>query len=315
MTKISKKVNIVALICTHNRSSLLIQALDSINKALHPENCNIEIVVIVNACSDNTIKLLDEYKIIDRPTPLKYFIETRPGKSFALNRGINSISDAFICFIDDDQKVNELYFSECVNAINKFRNSSILCGRLLPDWTGDEPDWIHSNEFKIYPFPIPIFDLGDNPKKIKLGMELPPGGQVVIHSSIFKKFGNFSENLGPTGHNLMGSEDTDFFERVLRNGGTIQYVPEIIQYHFVDNNRFKLSYLLKKCFQRNRSITISRPHSYPTAPFYLARIFITNIFRLIFSTNLLKTRFYLMRTCSTLGEISGVFHLYLKSKK
>ncbi|MBS3963223.1 MAG: glycosyltransferase [Methylomonas sp.] len=291
------------------------QAIDSINKAIYPKNCRIEIIIIVNACNDNTLELLDNYKNTDSLIPLTYIIEPRPGKSLALNCGINSISDAFICFIDDDQKVNELYFNECVNAINKFNNIPILCGRLLPDWTGDEPDWIHNNEYKIYPFPIPVFDLGENPKKIKLGMELPPGGQVIIHSSIFEKFGNFSESLGPTGHNLMGSEDTDFFERVLRNGGTIQYVPEIIQYHFVDNDRFRLLYLLKKCFQRNRSITISRPHLYSTAPFYLATILARNMFRATFSTNSLKTRFYLMRSCSTLGEISGAFYLYLKSKK
>lgn len=314
------KTKLTVLICTHNRSNLLLEAISSLNNAIRPETCEIEAFIVVNACTDNTLVLLKDYLINTKgkeALPLTYSIEPRAGKSFALNHAIGKIKDSFICFVDDDQKVDNMYFIEVINSIRNYPDAAILCGRLLPDWVGDEPSWIRDEgPYRIYPFPIPIFDLGPSPLLVSPEIELPPGGQVVIHSSVFETLGGFSEVLGPIGHNLMGSEDTEFFQRVLSAKRTIQYCPKIIQYHFVDKNRLKLTYLLAKCFQRNRSITITRSQGYEKPPLYLIKILINNIIGLLLPPiNGSKLRFYLMRLFSTLGEIAGVAQVYLRKMK
>ena len=137
-------------------------------------------------------------------------------------------------------------------------------------------------------------------------MKLPGGGNLIINRKVFNQVGNFSVGLGPKGHNLSGSEDSDFIRRVLKANITIQYIPEIIQYHYVDVDRLKFNYLVRKSFQRTRSLVkVKNPESQPVPPYLWRKLFIYTS-HLLFSFNIQKMRFYAMRIASTLGEIVGL---------
>jgi hypothetical protein len=41
------------------------------------------------------------------------------------------------------------------------------------------------------------------------------GGSLVLRQGVFNRVGKFSIQLGPKGHNLAGSEDSDFMQRAL----------------------------------------------------------------------------------------------------
>jgi len=81
--------------------------------------------------------------------------------------------------------------------------------------------------------------------------------------------------------------------------------PDIIQYHYVDNNRLKLGYLLVKSFQRTRSITLATKPAKLPIPRYLWRKLMNYSAGILFSFNVNKIRFYLMRFASTMGEMVG----------
>lgn len=303
-------IDLTVVICTHNRAGLLKETLDSLNQAIKPDNSNIKILVIANACNDTTIDLLEAYqsrKAEMEALALEFAEESRPGKSYALNHAIRLVKNSFHCFVDDDQKVEKNYFIAVASAITKFPESKIFCGPIFPDWTGLEPDWIHeTGKYRIFPPPIPVYDLGDKAVVIPDENEsLPGGGHVVIQSEVFETTGLFSEDLGPTRHNLTGSEDTEFFMRAIAKGIKIQYIPDIIQYHYVDNDRLKLNYLLKKCYQRNRSITKAHTNSRQKVPNYLWSKLVTNFLNLMLSFNLSKFRFYSLRFTGILGQIVG----------
>lgn len=302
-------MKLTVVICTHNRSDLLISAIDSIYDALKPQNCSIIILVIANACADDTVFKLKKYtseKNLDS-LPLTYADEPRVGKSYALNHAINLVTDGYICFVDDDQILDTNYFISLLNAITDYPSTEIFCGPLLPDWKGDEPQWLHDEgRYRIYPFPIPIFDLGKESISVTQENQFPPGGQLIVHRNVFNRVGYFSENLGPTGHNLLGSEDTEFLLRAISQNEEIRYIPNIIQYHFVDKERLTLRYLVTKCFQRNRSITLAHHPNRCSVPNYQWRKLFNYMIGLIFSLSMNKTRFYLMRFSSTLGEIVGL---------
>lgn len=302
-------LNLTVVICTHNRANLLLKAVESIYSAIIPSNCKIRLIVIANACNDDTVILLESFKenkLFSRNISFDYYLEPIPGKSHALNHSINLIEDGYICFIDDDQIIDTYYFDAIISAIEKYTNAFIFCGRIFPDWKGDEPEWVHlKGKYRIYPLPFPFFDLG--PKSLLIPSDskaLPSGGNCIIHKSVFNKIGVFSTLLGPNGHNLMGSEDTDFFQRAIDYGESIRYIPDIKQLHYVDKNRLNLKYLLVMCFKRNLSITASSKYKTP-APLYLYRQLISNLCNILFSFNINKLRFNLMRCFSTLGEIFG----------
>jgi GT2 family glycosyltransferase len=297
------KKNLTILICTHNRADLLIHTIDSLNKARKADFLLVRIIVVANACTDNTISLVQNYK---SNIPLSCAVEPIAGKSYALNHGINLIENGIISFIDDDQCVADDFFLAIQSAIEKFSDSSILCGKIIPNWNGTEPDWVHhTGKYQIFPPPITAFDLGESVLDISHTDELPPGGTLIVHKEVFNRVGNFSVAMGPTGHNLVGGEDSEFILRALGSGESITYIPTIVQYHYVDPERLRLGYLMQKSFQRTRSVIVAEHSKKQPVPLYLWRKLSTYFFKLIFSFNLQKIRFYLMRVSATLGEISG----------
>ena len=71
----------------------------------------------------------------------------------------------------------------------------------------------------------------------------------------------------------------------------------------MDIDRLKLSYLLKKSFQRTRST--SRIQGNGQVPLYMWRKLVEYGFHSVFSRSWAKRRFYLMRTAAALGEVQG----------
>lgn len=291
------------VICTHNRVALLLRTLSSINDAYVPTHSDVDILIVANACTDATV---DEVSSFYSKLPLRCIIEPIAGKSLALNRAIAITHSDYAVFIDDDHRVALDFFEQTQAAIQLYPDKSILCGKIIPDWTGTEPDWVHdTGDFRIFPPPIPSFDLGDMPMTIGITDELPGGGDLVIKLGVFHRVGQFSVSMGPIGHDLAGGEDSEFLLRALKNGEQIHYIPSIIQYHYVDPERLKFNYLFKKSFQRSRSITLARNPEKTGIPNYLWRKLATYTIKVIFAFNTRLIRFYLMRVASTLGEIEG----------
>lgn len=301
-------LDLTVVICTHNRAALLLKTLDSIKNARMPDNVELQVLVIANACSDNTVNTLNNYS--PGKIDLQVAEEPKPGKSNALNYAIKLIDDnAFTCFIDDDHRIDNDYFGSVVENIYRYPDVKIFCGRIIPDWTGNEPSWVlDSGQYKIHPLPVPHFEMGDSPCPVNQDSRLPGGGNLIIHSSIFATIGDFSTELGPVGKGLAGSEDCDFILRALQAGIAIQYVPEIIQYHYVDNDRLKLRYIIKKSYQRTRSLMLARQPSKQAVPRYMWRKLFTYSIKTILSISSRKRRFYLVRTAAALGEINGMKH-------
>jgi len=301
-------MKLTVLICTHNRSDLLMQSIDSLNNAILPNNCTVSIIVVANACSDDTTNKLVNYQSNSSgKLPLYFSEEPRAGKSYALNHGIKMIEDGFIAFIDDDQRVNKKFLTSIQVAINKYPKTSIFCGQLIPDWTGLEPSWIHTQgQYKIYPEPVPHFELGPQDIEISNKTAHPSGGNLIIGKDIFTKVGTFSTQLGPKGHNLVGGEDSDFVLRALNRNVSIMYIPSILQYHYVDLARLKLSYLILNSFQRTRSFTLVNNPTRMPIPLYMWRKLFNYTIGILFSFDITKIRFYLMRFASTVGEIIGL---------
>lgn len=307
-------LKLTAVICTHNRSDLLLKTLSSINSAKIPEKTLISILVIANNCSDDTIYCLQNYQSIQKSEnlfPLVYAEEPRPGKSHALNKALTIIEDDWICFIDDDHRLDYHYLQAVLNAIINYPETNLFCGKIIPDWTGEEPEWAHeTGEFKITPYPVPYFDLGEESLLLTASTSVPGGGNLIVNRNVFERIGNFSIALGPKGHDLMGSEDSDFVLRALQAGQTLRYIPDIIQYHYVTPQHFKLRFLIKKSFQRNRSITLTHYPNKTKVPFYLWSKLLRYFTGALFSFHSKKSRFYITRIAGVLGQMAG----YLQSK-
>src|SRR3569832_356309 len=73
-------------------------------------------------------------------------------------------------------------------------DAGLYCGRILPDWDGTEPQWLHDvGHYLIYPLPVPRFDQGDTPITVTLqDGPIPGGGNLVMRRHVFDLAGRFS---------------------------------------------------------------------------------------------------------------------------
>ena len=148
------------------------------------------------------------------------------------------------------------YLANICTAAEDYPDAGLFCGRILPDWDGSEPAWVHeTGAYRIYPLPVPRFDQGEVPLRLTPEIAIPGGGNLFLRVEWISRTGPFSTELGPTGHDLEGSEDLDWILRAQELGARLQYVPSVVQYHYVDLQRLRLGYLIKKAYKRTVSTT------------------------------------------------------------
>lgn len=267
-------------------------------------------MVIANACTDNTKTLLELYKTPSSENsklPLTWFTEKIPGKSHALNRAIPELHSDLVAFMDDDHRIDTNYFNGIYVAAESYPDTSMFCGRMLPDWDGSESSWFHdTGPYRVYPFPVPRYDQGDTPRQIEQNDPIPSGGNIIMRRQVLERVGEFAEDLGPQGHNLGGGEDKDYILRALKSGEQMLYIPNIKQFHYVDPDRLRLGYLLKKSFLRSRDEIRIRQNTYKKVPPYMWRKLMAHVFNASLPFKWSRKRFYLMRIAATLGEIRGI---------
>jgi GT2 family glycosyltransferase len=301
---------LTVLICTHDRAELLERTLASLNAARRPAGWAIDVLVAANACSDSTHAFLDDYgqKAAEQDwLPLTWFAEPTPGKSHALNSALPRLSGDLVAFVDDDHRVDAGYLEAVCAAADAHPQAALFCGRILPDWDGGEPAWVHDQgPYRIYPLPVPRFDLGDVARAVTSELAIPGGGNLFLRTDWLGRVGRFSTDLGPTGHDLGGSEDMEWVLRALQLGAHLQYVPNAVQHHYVDTSRLTLPYIVKKAYKRTASTVLLDPKLQGSkAPRYLYRKLAGHILAALTAVAQARRRFYLVRTAATLGEFAG----------
>ena len=294
------------VICTHNREELLRRTVSHLDKAVGSRDQEVEVIVVANACTDGTVRWLESAETKCGRSPLRWLEEPRRGKAYALNRAICETGAHAIAIVDDDHRVGSTYVVSILSALIEYPDATLFCGRILPDWDGREPSWAHDNgKYRIYPLPVPEFDLGPESFEVLSGTRVPGGGNLVIRRRVFDRVGHFATELGPHGHDLAGGEDGDFVRRAFASGERLRYIPGMLQYHYVDPYRFRLPYLMRKGYQRSRaSVRISNA-SGNKIPGYLWRKMGAYALGAVLPVSWARTRFCMVRIASALGEIRG----------
>ena len=223
------------IICTYNRAEQVSGLVRQIMYQDISNSCEWQIVVVDNNSSDSTAERIKP--LIDESNgTVSYVLESRQGKSHALNRGIEESTGDVLIFADDDITPATGWLRAYTEV---FKDATIdgVGGRILPLFECSLPEWFDPQA--SFPFK---FDLGE--RKIRLCAP-PFGANMAFRRSMFEKYGLFRTDLGPNEGAGSGlGEDSEFGLRLLREGRELIYCPEAAVSHPVTSEQLSRPFLI-----------------------------------------------------------------------
>jgi glycosyltransferase involved in cell wall biosynthesis len=299
---------ISVVLCTYNRAQSLKRTLESLAGVARPADMPWELVVVDNNSHDETKAVVEEFSQTSG-IHTRYVFEGHQGLSFARNAGIAEARGDIVAFTDDDVAVDSQWLGALRNAFDE-TDCVGVGGRVLPVWSCARPRWLEEDSrYPLMTGVIVRFDLGSERSRLTT----PPfGANMSFRRAAFDKYGLFRTDLGRTGTQLTGGEDTEFGRRLLRGNETLVYDPRAIIYHPVDPERVRQRYFRAWYFNYGRSLVRVRgvPDTVPCffgVPWSLFRSLAGNLWgvtRAFTPAGLFHTK---LQVCMTLGQMAEAY--------
>ena len=234
----TKEPEVSVIVATYNRSDDLRAALESL---LNQESAGIdyEVIVVDNNSDDETgsvVKALRDQRGDDK---LVYCFEAKQGVSYARNRGIAMARAPVVAFTDDDIRPAANWLLCIRDAFRRFSDVDCIGGKVLPKPETTFPAWLTSK----YWSPLALLDLGDEPLELDVrhGAGLV-GANLALRASVFKEVGLFKPDLQRVRDGVGSLEDHEFQVRLATAEKRLLYLPELVVYAHVLEERLKKDY-------------------------------------------------------------------------
>ena len=236
-------IRLSLIIPTHNRSERLIAALESVIRQDLPA-ADWECVVVSNNSTDDTVARFGDFAARYPGLHLRLVTEDGPGVSYARNRGIAETSAPLLVFIDDDERINPGFLRAYADFFDAHPDAVVAGGRIIAEYVTGRPAWL--SKYTEMPIANPM-DFGDAVRPFPAG-RVPGGGNMAFRRSAALRYGGFDPSLGRVGRMLIGGEENDFFERLMRGGETCWYVPGAVMWHIIPPEKLTESYFRRLCY-------------------------------------------------------------------
>lgn len=263
---------VTVIICSRNRADGLRRTLESLSQPENLKASDWEVLVVDNGSDDLTPDVCRDFHR-RFPKHFRSIVETKVGKSNALNAGIAAARGDVLAFTDDDV----ICAPDFLPGIREFFAeipADGVQGRVFLDCEGGQPEWLDSHLALTAGFR----DCGE--KVVDLQGTLF-GLNMVIRAEVFQKIGGFSSCLGPGQLGL--AEDTELSLRMRRAGMRLMYAPQIVAYHRLPRRRLTRGFLRQRFFQEGRATAYGAalPVSFFRFGLYVAKEFLSREIRAI----------------------------------
>ena len=229
-------MDVTVLICVYNGDATLSDLLQSALAQDTGDQFQFEILVVDNNSTDGSSAIVSSFAEAN-PGQVRLLRESRQGKSYALNAGLEAARGEICCVIDHDEQLLPGYLRQVWEEFQQQPGISFLSGKVLPLWPGEVPAWITREHWS----PLAICDYGDQPFLVNRD-------RVVclltgcFRTADMRAVGGYRELLGIMPGRLGSVEDAELYERMVEAGRVGMYVPGIVVYHKLAMSRLSKSY-------------------------------------------------------------------------
>lgn len=210
---------ISVIIPTHNRSELLIRAIQSV---LNQTYENLEILVVSDGSTDNTEIVMG--KLLEQDERIR-FINYQPAKggNYARNLGIKESLGEYVAFLDDDDEWISTKLEKQLNILIHNPNIGIVYTGIKSIYVNESLDYENIPSKK-----------GDLSKEILFRNYIGTTSSVMVRKSILKEVGNFDEKL-------KAQQDYDLWIRICQKYEVgLVSEPCVHYYNYTNTNQISL---------------------------------------------------------------------------
>lgn len=246
MTEYGEIPQVSIIICTYNRSALLVKTLHSLTglENLH----RAEIIVVDNNSPDNTAAEIKGFiEAHGAEMDIRYLLEPVQGLSAARNTGILASKSQIIAFLDDDAIPCRNWITTIISTFEERPEVMAMGGKVAPIFESKRPDWL----IKPFELPYTIVDLGNKVREYPKRLH-PCGANMAMRKPAFN-ISLFPLDLGRKGDSLISGEETWLFGQLERQGHTILYHPQMSVDHFVAAGRLTEDWIMKRYYSQGIS--------------------------------------------------------------
>lgn len=270
---------ITIVICTHNRSAVLKDSLDSFSMVEMSSSDDVELIVVDNGSRDSTNETVRRW-ISKSNVNCRYVFEAELGLSNARNRGMREALGQWIVFVDDDVYFDRHWLEEIKSRIAFSPDAACISGAVLPHyeagrptWLDPDPEWLNMEGM----FSITLFGSEER----YLGpTETPVGANLAFRLQELKALGGFSGVLGRHGNNLLSKEESELYFRFNRAGYFAVSAPKAIVHHRISAERTTKKWLLRRFYWQGISQVLFEGLTCPRARGEILRIVILDMSQL-----------------------------------
>jgi GT2 family glycosyltransferase len=211
-------IDVSIVVCTRNRGHKLKACLDSIALAIENGRKLIETIIIDNGSTDDT-RVVAQKWATSFSGPVQVLGENRQGLAIARNTAIRNARGSLIVFTDDDCELSRDYFNKLGSYYSQ-DDVPVIRGGAVERGNFEDIDFTTKRD----PKPSRLLDI------INVG-GFVLGCNMIVPREALARLGYFDERFG-AGAIFRSGEDTDLICRAYLAGIPVEYVPDLVVFHY-----------------------------------------------------------------------------------
>jgi len=239
MTEDAIRISIV--VCTFNRSQLLLECLSRLQGQAGPATGS-EVIIVNNNSTDDTAEVAQRF--CESGSPFRVVLEAHQGLAHARNRGWRESRGEYVAYIDDDARPSLNWIAAMNDFLDAHPGAPAFGGPYRAFTLSPLPDW--------FPRDYGSWNLGAE-SRVLARSEYLNGTNMIFQKTLLEKLGGFEESLGMRGSTISYGEETELMMRMHVQGLAIHYCPDIVVEHAILDYKMRLGWLLASSYRNGRS--------------------------------------------------------------
>lgn len=248
--------DVTIAICTHNRSRLLRSTLEAMERLSTPDGCRWELVVVNNACTDDTDDVVAAFA---GRLPIRGIHEPQPGKSHAANTAVREARGRYMVWTDDDVLVSASWLSSYWDAFQRYPDVPVFGGPIEAAFEGTPPSWVRTmlteeGEGRLWA----VVDPGEEVTPFRKEL-IPLGANMAFKREAHLRV-PFDTRIGPRPGSEIRGEETLVIHTLMDRGERGLWIPDARVRHVVPEARQTTRYVRSFFFGVGQTFEILNQH-------------------------------------------------------